>query len=1004
MTPERWQQIKEVFNAALERSEPDRPGFIAEACAGDESLLSEVESLLKSHAKEGRFIDAPAYEVAAGVLINSQSMIAPGQSLGSYRILSTLGRGGMGEVYLAEDGRLGRKVALKLLPSSFTNDAERLARFEREARAASGLNHPNILTIYELGCLDGRQFIAAEYVEGENLRQRQAHSPLKLSEVLDLAIQVASALAAAHQAGIVHRDIKPENLMLRRDGYAKVVDFGLAKLTQAARGSADTSVSTVLQVDTGTGVVMGTTTYMSPEQARGMELDARTDIWSLGVVLYETLSGAPPFKGSTQSDLIVSILEREPAPLITTPLVPSEVDWIIRKALRKDREERYQTARELLGDLRGLKQQLEFAGMERSAASDAGSVTHSVRPKASFGEGQNGGLATAGTRIVANTEIEQTLTGSKTTLVRRTFRNRTIAIAGVLAVLVIAAGIAYKFWPGKKVTPFRSMTIARLTNSGKVIDTTLSPDGKYIVYALSDAGKQSLWIRQVSTANEKLIVPPAAVGFFGMTFSPDGNDLYYAIKAMVAGTLYRIPALGGTPVKILEGVDAPVSFSPDGKQLVLVRGKFPNPGDSALVIANIDGTGQRTLAVRKEPEQFAPVFFTGPSWSPDGKVVASTVSSLGTSSHVFAFSVADGKATDLTPDPWSYTARVAWLPDMSGLLVIAGEGPGLTQVWFLSYPSGERQRITNDLNAYRTLGLAAEGSKFSTIQTNGLVNLWIAPDGDAKRAIQLPTGNVGFFGQSGSSVAWTPDDNIVFVSTETGHFDLWLMDSKGQNRRQLTTNAGQNFGPVVSRDGRYVVFTSNRTGNRNIWRMKIDGSDPTPLSHGVSDGLATISPDSRWVFYSSVASGKPTLWRVSIDGGTPVQLTSRPATTPTVSPDGKFIVYLYPDSPDSLAPPNRMAIMPIEGGDPIKSFAFQGPTITGTWASWSQDGRSIFYTVSNNNVTNIWSQPVEGGPPKQVTDFKDSLMTGFSWSGDGKMLACTRGILLRDVVLVSDSK
>lgn len=936
--------------------------------------------------------------------MKSESSLTPGQVLDSYRILSTLGRGGMGEVFLAEDSRLGRKVALKLLPSSFTNDAERLARFEREARAASALNHPNILTIYEVGSFDGRRFIAAEFVDGETLRQRQAHTPLNLAEVLDLSIQVMSALATAHQAGIVHRDIKPDNIMVRRDGYVKVVDFGLAKLTQTAQVSTNTSLSTLLQVDTGTGVVMGTTAYMSPEQARGLELDERTDIWSLGVVLYEMLAGTTPFKGDTAGDLIVSILERDPTPLVAIPLVPLELDWIVRRALRKDREERYQTARELLGDLRGLKRQLDFAAqVERSATPDPTLAT-TAREVAVSG-GQRSELTTDEPRVIPTEQIERTATGGQPAAASP-LRLRSFAIAAGLAVLLITAGLAlYKFWPPRKVTaPFQSMKITRLTNSGRVIDALLSPDGNYIVYSLSDAGKQSLWIRQVSTANEKLIVPPAPLGFFGVTFSRDGNDLYYVTKAMDRGTLYRLPALGGTPVKILQGLDGPVSISPDGKQLVLVRSNYPNPGESALVIANTDGSGERNLAIRKPPEFFAPLFFTGPSWSPDGKLVAASVARLGSPSRVFAFAEGDGKATDLTPSPWQFTARVQWLPDMSGLLVVAGESVTSTQIWFLSYPGGERRKVTNDLNRYQGIGLAADGTKFSTMQGSGLANIWIAPDGDAKRAIQLPTGNIGFFGTSGSSLSWTPDDAVVFVSNETDNLDIWLMDSKGGNRRQLTTKAGANFSPVVSPDGRYVVFTSNRTGTGNIWRMALDGSDQMPLTNGWADGFATISPDSRWVFYSSVVSGKPTLWRVAIDGGTPVELTNRSATTPIISPDGKFIAYLYPDSSEPWAPPNRMAIMPIAGGEPIKTFSFQGPTIVGTSAHWSEDGRAILYTVSNNNATNIWSQPVEGGTPKQVTDFKDGIMTGFAWSRDGKTLACTRGVLTRDAVLISDVK
>jgi serine/threonine protein kinase/Tol biopolymer transport system component len=1004
MTPERWQQIKEVFSSALELAGPERSRFLGEACAGDGALRSEVESLLSSHEKEGGFIDAPAYEVAAGVLANKSSSIVSGQTLGSYRILSILGRGGMGEVYLAEDSRLGRKVALKLLPSSFTNDAERLARFEREARAASGLNHPNILTIYEVGSFDGRQFIAAEYVEGETLRQRQAHSRLDLAEVLDLAIQVASALAAAHQAGIVHRDIKPENLMLRRDGYAKVVDFGLAKLTQTAKASADTSLPTMLQVDTGTGVVMGTTAYMSPEQARGIQLDARTDIWSLGVVLYEALSGIPPFKGDTASDLIVSILEREPAPLVTTPLLPSEVDWIVRKALRKDREERYQTARELLGDLRGLRQQLEFARMERSVSPDS-DTSPLASQSISTGLPKAPAYPTDAPVALSTAEIEQTPTIPPTQPAAAA-RKRNLGIAAAVAVLLIGSLIAaYKFWPTKvRTAPFQTMKITRLTNSGQVIDAILSPDGKYVAYVLSDAGKQSAWIRQVSTANDKQIVPPAPVGFFGLTFSRDGNDLYYAIKQLDAGTLYRVPMLGGTPAKILTGVDAPISFSPDGKQFVLIRGNYPNQGESALVIVNVSGTNERVLAVRKAPEFFTPLFFTGPSWSPDGKLVAATVGRTGGVPHVFAFAIADGKSTDLTPDsPWRQASRVEWLPDMSGLLVIAGENLGNSQVWFLSYPDGDKRRITNDLNSYRAIGLAADATRFSAVQASGLVNIWVAPEGDAKRAVQLSTGNVGWFISSGNSLSWTPDGQLVFVSNESSTLDIWLMDADGGNRHQLTSNSGQNTSPTVSVDGRHIVFVSNRAGGRNVWRMDLDGNNPRQLTTGRADMFPSISPDGSWVFYTASMDGIPNILKVSIDGGESVAVTKNASLTPSVSPDGKFLSYLFPEAGDPLGPPNHIAVMPIDGGEPIKTFKFEVARQNNPYSEWSADGKSILYAVTGN-VSNIWSQPLDGGPPKQVTDFKESLMTGFAWSRDGKKLATTRGNLLRDAVLISEAK
>ena len=368
MTPERWHRVKDVFQSALQLAPDERSVYLAGACGDDKELRQEVESLIASHEKSGEFIDSPAYSVAAEMIVDDKADLKPGETIGAYRIVSFIGRGGMGEIYLARDSRLGRKIALKFLPSEFTKDAERLWRFEQEARAASALNHPNILTIHEIGEVDGRRFIATEFVEGETLARRIAAGPLKPGETLDIAAQITSALSAAHEAGIVHRDVKPENIMIRRDGIVKVLDFGLAKLAQTQPGGPDDSTRALVR--TKTGVVMGTADYMSPEQARGLALDARTDIWSLGVVIYQMLTGNGPFSAATSSDTLVSILEREPRALhIVSAEIPEELEWIVNKALTKDRDDRYQTSREILTDLRRLKQRLSVAAeFERSMA------------------------------------------------------------------------------------------------------------------------------------------------------------------------------------------------------------------------------------------------------------------------------------------------------------------------------------------------------------------------------------------------------------------------------------------------------------------------------------------------------------------------------------------------------------------------------------------------------------------------------------------------------------
>ena len=362
MTPERWQQIKSLLHEALERDPLEREAFLNEACAGDSGLRAEVEALIDSHARSGDFIEAPAYEVLADSL--TETDLVPGTRIGPYKIVGRLGAGGMGDIYLAQDTRLGRKVALKALPAHFTKDPERVRRFQLEAKAASALNHPNIITIYEIGELDHLHYIAFEFIEGQTLRQRMTTAPLTIAEALQVASSVAAALLGAHEAGIVHRDVKPENIMMRADGFVKVLDFGLAKLTEWKPALSE--AFTLVQTEQ--GMVMGTAPYMSPEQARGLGIDPRTDIWSLGVVLYELVAGRQPFEGLTHTDVLVAILGREPVPLLRyRPEVPTELEWIIKKALRKDRDERYQTAREFLADLKNLAQRLEFEQeLERS--------------------------------------------------------------------------------------------------------------------------------------------------------------------------------------------------------------------------------------------------------------------------------------------------------------------------------------------------------------------------------------------------------------------------------------------------------------------------------------------------------------------------------------------------------------------------------------------------------------------------------------------------------------
>src|SRR5438034_5399897 len=380
MTPERWRQINDLFQSVAERARHAQAAILEQACHADEGLRRHVESLIACDERAENFIESPVFEVAPELLTNERAGAMVGELIGHYRIESLIGVGGMGEVYLARDERLGRKAALKLLPDSLITDETQLSRFKNEARTASSLNHPNILTVYEIGTEGNRQFIATEFIEGITLRASIASGRINPHAALEIAVQVAAALAAGHEAGVVHPDIIPDDIMLRPDGYVMVLDFGIAKLTEQRLASDDHTVETTAMLQTRPGLVLGTAHYMSPEQARGQKVDARSDIWSLGVVLYEMVGGSPPFRGETPSDCIASILTTEPPPLSgVLPDVPVKLESILQKALRKKSDERYQTIKEMLADLRILKGKLETESSLPQTKARAESIVSKIK-------------------------------------------------------------------------------------------------------------------------------------------------------------------------------------------------------------------------------------------------------------------------------------------------------------------------------------------------------------------------------------------------------------------------------------------------------------------------------------------------------------------------------------------------------------------------------------------------------------------------------------------------
>ena len=925
------------------------------------------------------------------------SPLSSGTKIGRYEIRSKIGEGGMGEVYLAQDTQLDRIVALKILPAEVVGRADRLHRFTQEAKAASALNHPNILTIFEVGETSGTHFIATEFIDGETLRQRLKGHTLDLGEVLSIAAQVADALSSAHEASILHRDVKPENIMVRRrDGYVKLLDFGLAKLT-GPPAAIDAEAATRPHMATDPGVLLGTVQYMSPEQARGQDVDARTDIFSLGVVLYEMIAGCLPFAGKTNTDVLAAIVHSEPPPLARySREVPETLEFIVTKALRKDKEERYQTARELFTDLRTLKQRLEFAAEQER------SQPPSSRSEAAVATSIAEGSAKTIERPEAQTESITRPTTSAEYLVNEVKRHKRAIVLALIA-LVLVAGVAlalrYKFF-AKREEPFSKIKLTRLTASGKARYAAISPDGKYIAHVMGDPTQQSIWLRHIATGSDKEIAPSIGVNYFGTVFSGDGNYVYYGKQeGSVPSLVYQMPVLGGTARLISEDVDSQPALSPDGKRMAFFRG-YPAKAIVEFMVANVDGSGERKLATYDILN-----FFAGggniqaPAWSPDGEVIITrspASDANGLYSRLMAVREKDGSATPITSERWSTLGQFAWLPDGKGFIFTASDqGPGSPlQVWYASYPGGQVRRITNDLSDYRGVSLTADSSAFVTVPFQRFSSIWMTAAGDQSRAAEITTNKSDGF----DGVVFAPDGRVVYTSRTSGNSTIWIANPDGTGQKQLTADAHLNIMPIVSPDGRYVVFVSDRAGQQNIWRMDIDGGNTKQLTRGQSDRHPTCSRDSQWVVYTSSDAGNQRVSRVPIEGGNPEQLTDYTSAQPVVSPDGTQIVCGYFDD---QAPRWRGAIVPIVGGKPTKIFDIAGWPVRLRWAS---DGRAVTYIVTRAGVSNIWSQPLDDSKPVPLTDFKSDQIFSFDWSRDGKQLALARGNLSSDVVLISEAR
>ncbi len=890
------------------------------------------------------------------------------EQISYYKIKRKLGEGGMGEVYFAEDERLSRKVALKILPDSIKKDRKTLNRFLQEARLAANLNHPNICTIYEVSDSEETPLLAMELIEGETLAEKIKSDELELFDTLKIASQVADALDEAHVNGVIHRDIKASNIIINKRGQVKVLDFGLAKTI-----STEVSEDDITRAKTEEGMLVGTVQYMSPEQALGRKLDGRTDLWSLGVLLYEMVCGEVPFKASTHAGVFDEILHKEPTPPSEiNKEIPEELEKIILKLLEKDADMRYQTASDLLADLKRLRRNLGE----------------------SFESSESIGLSSSSTSGFRRSQI-----------IAKKHNSLKIAAYAALVIAVLSGVVfaIYKMMPtGGSDFSFENAKPTRVTNLGNVSDATVSKDGKYIAYILDEGEKQSLWLKQTGNGGISQIIPSENVIYQGIEVSPDGNWVYYNVwDKKSVGQIYRVPVLGGKPEKVIHDCMPNLTISPDSNNIVFVR-SVNETGTAQLISANLT-TKKETVIYETAPRKGG---LYSASFAPDGKTLA-VIGDFPDESGEYSRKAqivelaADGSQRktiwESDEENTGFASNPQWLPNKSGLLISLNNGEIGNRLWKINYPEGTQIPIDTDLNSYDSLSITADGQSFVGVNREFTLSVWTFPINDISKIKRLTDGKT-----EGTGIDWSPDGKIVYSSNVSGSFNLWMMNADGSEKKQLTNDNKSNVGPCVTLDGKTILFYSRRSGVRVV---DIEGKE-VDLDEWrddvIGNGFNCLRSENGLIYYSGRDKKDTGISKINIDTKKEeLLLAKQNIQQMLLSPNGKRLFFSYWDN-DAKKIGNKVLNLETEKEKEIELPA-SAINNTGMYShynfNWTNDSRGLAFIDERNGVSNIWVYDVDTDKTKKLTNFQDQKIIDFSISHDGKQIAVSRGSSLSDVVL-----